>query len=205
MYPARPGLIIGFHGCDNSVRNEIVTGKAMLKASDNDYDWLGNGMYFWENNQQRALDFAKELKKSPKSGKTHIKLPAVLGAVIDMGSCFDLLDTQYLSLLRKSYEALVEYSELLNLQLPVNKAVGNSSDLLLRKLDCAVIQYMHRIRVKNNLKSFDSVRGVFIEGEPLYPNAGFNEKNHIQTCIRNPNCIKGFFIPRQIDESYFLP
>ena len=23
-----------------------------------------------------------------------------------------------------------------------------------------------------------------------------NKKNHIQICIRNPNCIKGFFIPR---------
>jgi hypothetical protein len=44
--------------------------------------------------------------------------------------------------------------------------------------------------------SFDSVRGVFFEGEDLYQNAGFKSKNHIQIAIRNPNCIKGYFIPR---------
>jgi hypothetical protein len=205
MYPAKPGFIIGFHGCDNSIRNKIVTGKAMLKASTNDYDWLGNGIYFWENNQQRAIDFAEELKKTPRKGKMPIKLPSVLGAVIDMGFCLDLLDAEHLQLIRQSYEELELFYQLLDLELPVNKNIGGSRDLLLRKLDCAVIENLHRIRRRTNLRPFDSVRGVFIEGEPLYPNAGFNEKNHIQTCIRNPNCIKGFFIPRMADESFLLP
>jgi len=31
----------------------------MLKASENGHDWLGVGAYFWENNYERALDFAK--------------------------------------------------------------------------------------------------------------------------------------------------
>jgi hypothetical protein len=47
MYPAKPGLIIGFHGCDKKVRDAIVSGKLSLKASNNDYDWLGHGIYFW--------------------------------------------------------------------------------------------------------------------------------------------------------------
>lgn len=66
---------------------------------------------------------------------------------------------------------------------------------MLRELDCAVIENLHDERVMLNLKPFDSVRGVFVEGKELYPGAGFNEKNHIQICIRNPNCIKGFFNP----------
>jgi hypothetical protein len=49
---------------------------------------------------------------------------------------------------------------------------------------------------------FDSVRGVFWEGRELYPNAGFREKDHIQICIRNPNCIKGFFYPREINDKF---
>jgi hypothetical protein len=61
MYPAKPGLIVGFHGCDKTWRDEIVKGKTSLEISNNLYDWLGNGIYFWENNQQRALEFAKEL------------------------------------------------------------------------------------------------------------------------------------------------
>jgi hypothetical protein len=54
-------------------------------------------------------------------------------------------------------------------------------------------------------KKFDSVRGVFWEGKELYPGAGFMERNHIQICLRNPNCIKGFFIPRAFDGKYELP
>lgn len=49
---------------------------------------------------------------------------------------------------------------------------------------------------------FDSVRGVFFEGTELYPGAGFREKDHIQICIRNPNCIKGYFLPRELSSKY---
>ncbi len=47
MYSSKPGLIIGFHGCDEKVRNEIVMKKKGFKPGNNDYDWLGNEMYFW--------------------------------------------------------------------------------------------------------------------------------------------------------------
>ena len=49
------------------------------------------------------------------------------------------------------------------------------------------------------------MKGVFWEGDKLYLEAGFTEKNHIQICIRNPNCIKGFFLPRELDLNYFNP
>ena len=58
MYPAKPGLLIGFHGCEEAIRNDVVSGSRMLKASENAHDWLGGGLYFWENNYERALDFA---------------------------------------------------------------------------------------------------------------------------------------------------
>ena len=53
--------------------------------------------------------------------------------------------------------------------------------------------------------AYDSVRGVFWEGDDLYPGAGFKEKNHIQIAIINPNCIKGFFLPRDVDNMYLIP
>jgi hypothetical protein len=205
MYPAKPGLIIGFHGCDKKVRDSIVKAKSPLKASDNDYDWLGHGMYFWENNKQRALDFATNLKKNPRANKEPVKTPAVLGAVMDMGFCLDLLDSEYLELVKESYQNLVESCKTLGIDVPVNKNLPGSSDLLLRRLDCAVIENLHQQRKLNNLTPFDSVRGVFVEGEKLYPSAGFNEKNHIQICICNPNCVKGFFIPRTADNNFEVP
>jgi hypothetical protein len=80
-------------------------------------------------------------------------------------------------------------------ELPINKPIEKETDLLLRHLDCAVIENLHTVRKELDLDSFDSVRGVFWEGKPLYPNAGFREKNHIQICIRNPDCIRGYFRP----------
>lgn len=45
-------------------------------------------------------------------------------------------------------------------------------------------------------KVFDSVRAAFSEGGPAFPGAGIQKKSHIQICIRNLDCIKGFFVPR---------
>ena len=205
MYPAKPGLLVGFHGCDITVRNKIVNGQSMLHDSDNDYDWLGNGMYFWENNPQRALDFAQQLHDRPQRGKTPIQNPAILGAVIDLGFCLDLLEKEFIGLVRQSYDTLDASYSTLDLPLPKNAPLGNSKDLLLRKLDCAVIENLHLYRKRKKLRPFDSARGVFIEGDALYPTAGFYEKSHIQLCLRNPNCVKGFFIPRAEDNKWIVP
>ncbi|MEC0145122.1 hypothetical protein [Paenibacillus alginolyticus] len=91
--------------------------------------------------------------------------------------------------------------------MPVHKnGRGNESqDLLLRFLDCAVIQSVHEFNREMGLKQYDSVRGVFFEGNELYPGAGFMEKNHIQICVINPNCIKGYFKPMIPLEGYSVP
>jgi hypothetical protein len=73
MYSTKPGLVIGFHGCDSSVRTAIVLNKTSLIPSKNDYDWLGNGIYFWENNRLRAKQFADDLQKSTRKNKPHIE------------------------------------------------------------------------------------------------------------------------------------
>lgn len=82
MYSTKTGLILGFHGCDQTVADKIIAGKDSLKESKNEYDWLGHGIYFWENNPSRALDYAKFLKRNPGRSKSKIKKPSVLGAVI---------------------------------------------------------------------------------------------------------------------------
>lgn len=168
----------------------MITGSIKMKPSKNGIDWLGAGCYFWQNNYHRALEFARH-----PPGKKIIKEPAVVGAVIDLMFCLDLLDSAFLRSVKSSYESLASMTKKLNQELPVNAAVLESKDLLLRRLDYRVIENLHAQRIKDNLPPYDSVRSVFIEGEQLYPGAGFHAKNHIQICIRNPNCIKGFFNP----------
>ena len=64
-------------------------------------------------------------------------------------------------------------------------------------LKCEVINSFHDSRKRDPaLRGFDSVRSPFLEGKPPYTKAGFKSETHIQTAIRNPNCIKGFFLPR---------
>jgi hypothetical protein len=198
IYSADPGLLICFHGCDESVRDAVVAGKIMLKPSRNRHDWLGEGYYFWQNNYDRALDFARN-----PPGKNKIQKPAVLGAVLSLGNCLDLSDKKWIDFTRYSYDSVKQIMIAKGSDLPVNKNVKNSSDKVLRELDCTVIEHAHAIKVNLGTLPFDSVRGVFIEGNPLYEGAGFYEKTHVQICIRNPNCIKGFFLPGK--EMNWLP
>jgi hypothetical protein len=185
MYYKKSGLIIGFHGCDIEVQKTVITTNTnVLKSSKNDYDWLGHGIYFWENNVKRALQFAKEVKKREPE---KISEPAVLGAVLDLGNCLDLLDTENLDLLQEAYKELKEIFDTAEMRLP-----PNANDLLRRPLDCLVIEHL----LKKH-KDFDSVRGLFPEGKPLYAGSGFRTKDHIQICIRNTDCIKGYFLPRK--------
>lgn len=104
MYSTLPNIIIGFHGCDQEVFNKILYEHKPFKPSTNEYDWLGNGMYFWEQNLERAWEWATCGMTNPK---LKIEKPAVIGAVIDLGYCccnmnFSLLKCLFLiNLLRK--------------------------------------------------------------------------------------------------------
>ena len=53
------GFVLGYHGCDLSIGEKLLGGTP-FKASQNDYDWLGPGIYFWEANPIRGLDYARE-------------------------------------------------------------------------------------------------------------------------------------------------
>ena len=198
VYSKLPNLVLGFHGCDLTTFEEVIYHGEHLKKSENSYDWLGHGIYFWEQNYQRAYEWAE---KSPK-----IKTPAVIGAVLDLGYCLNLSDSAGADVLRKGYEMLKIRCKTLGIPLPQNRCANESSDILLRDLDCAVIQQIHDYNNSSeDLPRFDSVRGIFIEGEPVYDGSEFREKTHIQLCIVNPNCIKGYFNPLAPNSEYKIP
>jgi hypothetical protein len=162
-------------------------------------------MYFWENNYQRALLWAEEKKRRGKINK-----PAVIGAILFLDHCCDFLDSTYIQLLREYYDLMAPTWTAMGRSLPQNTDLPHDryNDKILRELDCAVIEFMHD-KISWNVwndtanngfskyKLFDSTRGVFTEGGPVFAGAGILEKSHIQICIRNPNCIKGFFLPRK--------
>ncbi|MDD5035369.1 MAG: hypothetical protein PHE55_11500 [Methylococcaceae bacterium] len=165
-----------------------------LKVSENAYDWLGPGVYFWENNYERARQYAEEDKQRTDST---IKEPFVIGAVLDLGHCFDLLEQQGLDFLSFAYEEFKKSCEEQGEALPSNKPFGPIDfDFKKRELDCAVIQTAHSLYKRLEGTEFDSVRAAFFEGDELYPGAGFKMHNHIQIAVKD-SCIKGIFLPRE--------
>src|SRR2546428_834065 len=89
--------IVGYHGCDAAVAADALAGKVRLQPSANPYDWLGEGIYFWEHGPRRAYEWAAE---HARVSGVKVKQPAVLGAEINLGVCLDLLDTANTRLLR---------------------------------------------------------------------------------------------------------
>lgn len=151
-------------------------------------EWLGHGVYFWENDPERALDWAKNGKT-----KGNITTPAVAGAIIDLGLCLDLTTMTGLTEVEKAFGILRDTCQRYGTPLPRNTG---GKDKLKRELDCAVIQALHSYRAQEGLVPYDSVRAPFPEDAPLYEESGFRKKNHTQICIINPDkCIRGYFKP----------
>lgn len=209
MYDAQHNLMICFHGCDKITRDQLVNDPQKIKISEKEHEWLGHGFYLWQNNYTRAVQWAQDKVK-----RGLIKEAAVVGAVIDLGHCCDFLDAKHTDSLQLYYSSMKEAYEGLGYSLPRNRNLPDdlNQDFLLRELDCAAIEYMHseilarhlddlQNKGYTNARIFDTVRGLFEEGRPVFDGSRICEKSHIQICIRNPNSIKGFFIPRE--ETYF--
>lgn len=204
MYNARPNLPLGFHGCDSDVADKLIHSPNRILKSEKPFDWLGHGMYFWENNIARAYEWSKD-----KERRGEIKKAAVVGAVLTLDNCLDLIDSGSIGLLESYFGLFKAELERAGKKLPENLDSSHDpyKDKLRRELDCAVIEYLHskieqEINLKfqeqgySEIKPFDSVRGFFTEGGPAFPGSAIQQKNHAQICIRNANCIKGFFKPR---------
>lgn len=182
-------IVFGYHGCDASVAERVVTGKGDLFKSESQYEWLGHGIYFWEESPHRALQWAAQKKKEGTHG---IKTPAVVGAIIDLGVCLNLTDSESLALVKASYEWYCAAKQ----SVRANIAQNLGKEKKARILDCEVIEYLHYVRDSEKNLPFDTVRSFFSEGRELYEGSGFQDLNHIQICVREPQSIKGYFLPR---------
>lgn len=178
------GPIIGYHGCDRSVAEKVFRNKTYLRESNNAYDWLGPGIYFWVDSPERGFEWASN---NPK-----IKNPAVVGAFIHPGLCLNLTDYGVMDEIRAAHGLLRTLSVSAGTDLPKNIMKDNGV-FLQRHLDCAVIKTVHELRQQSGDPSYDTVYGVFEEGEELFAGSGFREKTHVQLAVRNPDCIIGYF------------
>jgi hypothetical protein len=120
-----------------------------------------------------------------------IKNPAVVGALIHLGNCFDLLDIRSTSILAGTFEMLRNVLFDRGQQIPEN---SGGIDQWRRKRDCAVLNFLMGNFEKTGI-SYQTVRGVFTEGPWAFEGSGIRLKSHIQIAVREPACILGYFRP----------
>lgn len=182
-------LILAYHGCDQKVADDVILKGGHLKKSEKTYDWLGSGIYFWEHGPERALEWAESHRQ--------IKNPAVEGAIIHLGDCFDLLDRQATHLLATAFPAFENEYRSQGIQIPENSQLAKDDhEFLLRRRDCSMLNWLlETLDGDPSSPSYDSVRGLFQEGEPAYEGSAIKLKSHIQIAVRNPACILGYFRP----------
>lgn len=94
--------MLGFHGCDRRVGERVLAGDLDLIHSDQDYDWLGPGVYFWEADPVRAMEWA-----TAKAKRIDGMVPWVIGAAVDLGNCLDLTVRDNVELLRDAHDGLM--------------------------------------------------------------------------------------------------
>jgi hypothetical protein len=180
-------IVVGYHGCTEKFARNLLLGTQPIgewQPSTNEWDWLGHGIYFWEHAPERALRWARARYR------TRRQRPAVVAANIQLGRCFDLLNEAITSLLGETYERLAQAFADKRLALPRNRGPEGK----LRELDCLVINAcIDELRQRGT--EYDTVRGAFLEGAPVYPTAAFSRESHIQIAVRNSACILGVFRP----------
>jgi hypothetical protein len=163
-------MAIGYHGTSVEAAQRILSGR--FEPSRNEYDWLGDGTYFFEGAPARAFDWARERFRAE---------PAVIGAEIDLSGCIDPLDTRWNAVIRVAYDGLL--ATLAGERLPVPRQATGA-----HRLDRAVINHAAGLLEKTGMP-VRSVRASFREGDPLYPGSALYDRAHVQICVRDPSAI----------------
>jgi hypothetical protein len=184
MFSTLPGTIIVYHGTSRDEAERVVGGRGSehLRRSTKDYDWLGGAVYFWENSEARAEEWAKD---------KHADQEAVLGAVLQLGSCLDLLDQQFIDVFERAAADMCKDFGRLGKPIPQNTGRGA------HRFDCVLVEYILAAPAEKQYGRFDSARAAYIEGKRILGRSAFRRQTHIQIAVYNPNCIKGCFWPQE--------
>lgn len=170
--------VIGFHGTTRETAESVVTGGNYKRSVKQD-EWLGHGTYFWEYAPKQAWRWAKQ----HYSQKTEV---AVLGSMIRLGNCFDLLDPD-------NAEVLIETKK----QLENELGSKTPKNVRARKyLDCAVFEKFYELMDEADA-SIDSARAVYVptqSADRLWNSSWLYGETHLQLCVRNKKCILGTWL-----------
>jgi hypothetical protein len=193
--------LIAYHGCDVTTRDDLVSGRIKhLNHSNNQYDWLGPGAYFFEGDVERALLFAQASHDNPVRRYTAkpIATPAVVGSLLQIQNWLDMTTQAGIKEFGMAYHAMVAGLNVTGSAIPTNRPASDSdTDVIYRALDNAVFTWLHKARASQlpALPAFQAVRAAFHQGDKIAPTSGFHASTHVQISVRENNCVVGWFLP----------
>jgi hypothetical protein len=168
-----PRTVVGYHGCSRETAERILAGEPLI-PSTRSYDWLGIGVYFWEYGPYRAREWARQ-----KFGRD----AAVIEATIRLRKCLNLLDSEHLDGLQTAYENLRDQAALTGFRLPVNLDDGRYY------LDREIIESYCRLQLEQGRSAFQTIRGCYPEGLPVFPGSKILSLAHVQVAVRDASCL----------------
>ena len=105
---------------------------------------------------------------------------------IDLGQCLNLLESTYHDAIRATYRNLRTVYRSQGWAFPKNRKKRHD-------LDCLVINkfvlFMEQFTGQQGIL-FQTVRGVFEEGRPLFPGSAIRSQSHVQIAVRDVQCLR---------------
>ena len=160
-----PRVLLGYHGTSTSASSRILS--EGFTPSANEYDWLGDGVYFFQDAPHRAMEWAEQ----------RFDEPSVIRAHISLDGCMDLLDIEWFSFLNDAFDEYLARAKRLGLSLPIQTPGAH-------RLDRVVINYAIDLLERAG-SPVRSVRAAFSEGRALFPGSAIYDRAHVQIAVRD--------------------
>lgn len=193
----------GFHGTTLVAARSILNGR--FEQEVRDWHWLGQGVYFWQDAEMRAWEWAVHVanEKITRAEEEGIPLPigddvkpAVISADIHLNNCFDLLDIDDWPYLETAWDKIHLDHEIKNelhlleqigpleaLNRTSGKRYGNNRG------DYRAMNMALQLRKEAKGIPVATARGAFMEGTALFNDSWLFDRSHIQIAVVNPMAI----------------
>ena len=164
--------VVGYHATHGAAATALLSGLRRGEAwrpSARDGDWLGHGVYFWQDSVEAAQWWARSRGWSSW---------AIVGAHVQLGRCLDLL---------RSAEALPRL-QAIHARLSQSGLVNFNAN---KMLDCAVFNAYYSLAETID-EPVQTARGLSLpRGRlPLWPHCGIHVGAYIQLVVLDQECIE---------------
>lgn len=170
-------IIRGYHGTTLESANQILA--QGFEQSESPWDWLGRGIYFWQDAPWRAYRWGLEWsRRRGRQGQI-----VVVQANIEMVNCLDLLDIFWDEPVKEASRQFLERLQSSGADEQLHNKPGGRNFL-----DCA---FFNSLADKLGDDGFNvkSIRAAVTEGTPLFQGSPIHDRSHVQVAVRDPTAI----------------